>query len=150
MNLDLRVGLCLHRCHQNPRPLSPNLVFLVVGKSLINYVSCLTPNESIIFVMTADPNPDEVSPIFNGECSVSKPHTDGPKLAYLLKMEGGISWVCYEQAEIPSRNPLNRFWELLKMTPKAGSCPMHLGFLECALFFGFKSFGNQEVQFSAF
>ena len=100
--------------------------------------------------MAADPNPDEVSAIFNGERSVSKPHTDRPKLAHLLKMESGMSWVCYEQAEILSRNPLNRFRELLKMTPEAGSCPMHLEFLECALFFRFKSFGNQEVQFSAF
>ena len=38
MNLDLRVGLYLHRCHQDPRPLSPNLIFLVASKSLITHL----------------------------------------------------------------------------------------------------------------
>ncbi len=61
-----------------------------------------------------------------------------------------MPWICYKQTEILSRNPLNRFWELLKMTLEAGSRPMHLKFLECPLFSTFNSFGNQEVQFSTF
>lgn len=56
----------------------------------------LSPNQSVIFVMTANPNPDEVSAIFNSECSMSKARTDRPKLADLLEMERGMSWACYE------------------------------------------------------
>ena len=80
----------------------------------------------------------------------ASPTRDRPKLAHFLEMEGRVPWICYKQTEILSRNPLNRFWELLKIPPEAGSCPMHLKFLKRTLFFGFKGFGNQKVQFSTF
>ncbi len=95
--------------------------------------------------MTANPNPDEISAIFNREYSVSKSHAGRPKRADLLKMERRMSGVCDESAEILSRNPLNRLRESLKASPEAGGCAVHLKILEVALFFGFKGFGNQEI-----
>ncbi len=110
----------------------------------------LSPNQPVIFVMTTNPNPDEVSVIFNGECPVRKSRADRPKLADFPEVKGGMSRVCLEQAEIPFRNPSDRFRESLKVGPEAGCCPVHLKFLEPALLFGFKGFGSQEIQFSAF
>ena len=53
--------------------------------------------------------------------------------------------VGFEQAKIPSRSPLNRFWKSLKVSPEAGNCSVPLKLFERTFFFGFKNFGNQEI-----
>ena len=58
--------------------------------------------------------------------------------------------VCFEPAKISSCNSLDRSWELVKMSPEARCCTMHLQILEGAFFFRFKRFGNQEIQLPAF
>ena len=85
---------------------------------------------------------DAIASTSNDKCSVINPDTERPKLANPFEMESGMLRVCYEQAEISFRNPLDISWELVEMSPEARFGPMHLQILESAFFFCFEGFGN--------
>ena len=44
-----------------------------------------------------------------------------------------MSWIRFEQLEIPPYYLLNRFGKIFKASPEAFCCSVHLEFFECAL-----------------
>jgi hypothetical protein len=50
--------------------------------------------------VAADPDPDKVLIIFNGEGPVVEPHPNLPKLAYFLEMERGVARIRFQQPEV--------------------------------------------------
>jgi len=59
----------------------------------VNCNDLLGSNHSVVFVVTTNPNPDEVFTIFYGKGSVSNASTNRPKLTNFLEMERRVSWV---------------------------------------------------------
>jgi uncharacterized membrane protein len=53
----------------------------------------LGSNHSVVFVVTTNPNPDEVFTIFYGKGSVSDASTNRPKLTHFLEVQRRVFWV---------------------------------------------------------
>ena len=63
---------------------------LMLAMSLSNFrirLQLLRTYHPIVVGMTADPDPDEVSSVFNRYCTVGKPDSDGPKFARFLELQ---------------------------------------------------------------
>ncbi len=58
--------------------------------------------QSHIFIMITNPDPDEISVVFNRERSMGQTRAHRPKLADFLEMESGLSWIFYKLAKTPS------------------------------------------------
>ena len=50
-------------------------------------------NDSFIFPMIPDPEPNEILPIGNGQCSDTITDTGGPKTSHFLKSHGRVATV---------------------------------------------------------
>lgn len=59
-----------------------------------------------VFIMITNPDPNEISVIFNRERPMGQTGTHRPKLADFLEMESGLSWIFYKLAKTPSCAPL--------------------------------------------
>ena len=92
--------------------------------------------------MAANPHPNEVLAVFNGERAVGESGSDRPELADLLESERAMSRIQLEPAKISARNHLNLFWKPFKMQPEAGRGPMHLDFFKAALLLRLLGFRN--------
>ena len=63
---------------------------LMLAMSLSNFrirLQLLRTYHPIVVGMTADPDPDEVSSVFNRYCTVGKPDSGGPKFARFLELQ---------------------------------------------------------------
>lgn len=92
--------------------------------------------------MAANPHPNEVFAVFNGERAVGKSRSDRPELADLLESERGMPRIQLEPAKISARDYLNRFRKPFKSQPEAGRGPMHLEFFKAAMFLRLLGFCN--------
>ena len=63
--------------------------------------------QSNVFIMIANPDPNEISVIFNRERPMGQTCAHRPKLADFLEMERGLAWICYKLAKTSSCVPLN-------------------------------------------
>ena len=66
-------------------------------------------DHSVVVVMSADPYPDEVFTIFDGQRSVRKFHPYAPEPPHLLELKRRISGIIFKNLEIAPRESLNRF-----------------------------------------
>ena len=74
--------------------------------------------------MSADPYPDEVIAVFNGNGSMRETDSYRPELAEFLEAELRVTRILLEPLEVPSSSPLNMLRETVKMRPESGGCPM--------------------------
>jgi len=105
-------------------------------------------NHSFIFVVSADPNPDEVFTILDRKRPLIHSDSRRPELANFFKMEGGMRRVRLKQLEVLFRYLSNRFWKVREAFPEAVSGTMHLDSLEFSLRFFIMSFLDQGIQLS--
>lgn len=99
--------------------------------------------------MCPDPNPNELVPVFDGERSMTKPHSRGPKRCNLLEVQRWVRRIALEELEstVGSQPDFRR--QLTISSPKAFGRSVDLRqskFLEGSLSSLFPRFIHQEVQ----
>jgi hypothetical protein len=104
------------------------------------------PDEPVVFVMMADPDPDEIVAIFQRERSMASADPRLPAFADFLELRRGMRLIPLEQLEILFGELLYGIRQGVKTIPELKGRPVHLQIPKLAFRLGFHGFPLQEIQ----